>query len=120
MKNDTDDVASLSYEDARDQLIAIVAKLETGSATLDESLGLWERGEALAVRCQDLLDGARSRITEARGEAANSDILSDADAGANSTGDAADAGVVGYVPTTDAGEDISDNTSENQGGNDVR
>ena len=47
-----DDIAALSYEDARDELIAIVATLEAGTATLDESLALWERGEALAARCQ--------------------------------------------------------------------
>ncbi|WP_084106005.1 exodeoxyribonuclease VII small subunit [Demequina sp. NBRC 110056] len=62
------DIDTLTYEQARDELIAIVAKLEAGAATLDESLGLWERGEALAARCQDLLDGARDRITQARGE----------------------------------------------------
>lgn len=62
----TDDITSLTYEEARDELIAIVAKLETGSATLDESLGLWERGERLAARCQEVLDGARERIDSAR------------------------------------------------------
>lgn len=71
------DVDALTYEQARDELIAIVAKLEAGAATLDESLGLWERGEALAARCQELLDGARDRITASRG-AADED---DADAG---------------------------------------
>lgn len=60
------DVSSLSYEQARDELIEIVAKLEAGAATLDESMGLWERGEALAARCQELLDGAAERIAAAR------------------------------------------------------
>ncbi len=64
--NNTQDVQSLSYEDARDELIAIVAKLEAGSTTLDESLVLWERGEALAARCQELLDGARDTIERTR------------------------------------------------------
>ena len=36
---------SLSYEKARDELIKIVEKLESGTATLDESLKLWQRGE---------------------------------------------------------------------------
>jgi exodeoxyribonuclease VII small subunit len=76
----TEDVQNLTYEQARDELIAIVAKLEAGSATLDESLGLWERGEALGARCQELLDGARERITEARGEE-DEDLDPQADAG---------------------------------------
>lgn len=62
------DVSTLTYEDARDELITIVARLEAGSATLEDSLGLWERGEALAARCQELLDGARDRIAAARAE----------------------------------------------------
>jgi exodeoxyribonuclease VII small subunit len=61
---------SLTYEQARDELVSIVAKLEAGAATLEESLVLWERGEVLAVRCQQLLEGARSRIVEMRGEGA--------------------------------------------------
>ncbi len=76
-------VDELSYEEARDQLIAIVSRLEAGQATLDESLGLWERGEALAARCQALLDGARDRVEAAR------------------AGDQADAGVVGVVAHED-------------------
>lgn len=68
MKKKFQDLSGLSYEDARDELIAIVAKLEAGAATLDESLGLWERGEALATRCQDLLDGARERIAASDAE----------------------------------------------------
>ncbi|MDN4480025.1 exodeoxyribonuclease VII small subunit [Demequina muriae] len=86
-----DDVSSLTYEQARDELIAIVAKLEAGAATLDESVGLWERGEALAARCQELLEGARDRITDARGETEQDDD--------------ADAGIVGFVPADDAGAD---------------
>ena len=55
-------VDTLSYEQSRDELIAIVGKLEAGAATLDESMALWERGEALAKRCEDLLDGAQRTI----------------------------------------------------------
>ncbi|WP_062288171.1 exodeoxyribonuclease VII small subunit [Demequina phytophila] len=73
-------VESLTYEDARDQLIAIVARLEAGSATLDESLGLWERGEALAARCQALLDGARERIDAAQGDGDAIDAAEELDA----------------------------------------
>ncbi|TWE09284.1 exodeoxyribonuclease VII small subunit [Rudaeicoccus suwonensis] len=56
------DVADLGYEQARDQLAAIVARLEGGSATLEDSMRLWERGEALAAHCQRWLDGAQRRI----------------------------------------------------------
>jgi len=64
---DLGDIAELGYEQARDELIAVVARLETGGASLEESLDLWERGEALAARCQEWLDGARQRLDAARG-----------------------------------------------------
>jgi len=51
-----------SYEQARDELTAVVRALEAGGTTLEESLALWERGEALAKICQDWLDGARARL----------------------------------------------------------
>ncbi|GIG37928.1 exodeoxyribonuclease VII small subunit [Cellulomonas pakistanensis] len=60
------DPADLSYEQARDELVAVVSRLEAGGATLEESLALWERGEALAARCQQWLDGARARLDAAR------------------------------------------------------
>jgi exodeoxyribonuclease VII small subunit len=56
----------LSYEQARAELAAVVEKLEAGGATLEESLALWERGEALAEICQRWLDGARARLDAAR------------------------------------------------------
>jgi exodeoxyribonuclease VII small subunit len=59
------DPASLSYEAARDELAEVVRKLEAGGATLEESLGLWERGEELAKVCQNWLDGAKARLDEA-------------------------------------------------------
>ena len=52
----------VSYEAARDELAEVVAALETGSATLEESLKLWERGEALAAICQEWLDGANTKL----------------------------------------------------------
>jgi len=61
-------VSDLSYEQARDELIAVVNELEQGSATLEQSLALWERGEALAQRCEEWLIGARARLDAARGE----------------------------------------------------
>ncbi|PCN49503.1 exodeoxyribonuclease VII small subunit [Curtobacterium sp. 'Ferrero'] len=60
------DVATLSYEAARDELVRVVAELEQGSATLERSLRLWERGEALAARCEEWLVGARARLDAAR------------------------------------------------------
>jgi exodeoxyribonuclease VII small subunit len=53
------------YEQARDELVEIVRRLEAGGVTLEESLELWERGEQLAKICQDWLDGARERLETA-------------------------------------------------------
>ncbi|SDS49174.1 Exodeoxyribonuclease VII small subunit [Nocardioides scoriae] len=52
----------LSYEEARDQLVEVVRSLEGGGTSLAESLALWERGEELARRCQEALEGARARL----------------------------------------------------------
>lgn len=52
----------ISYEKAREELTKVVEALEAGSATLEDSLKLWERGEELAKICQDLLDGAKTKI----------------------------------------------------------
>jgi exodeoxyribonuclease VII small subunit len=64
----------LSYEAARDELIAIVSKLEAGGLGLEESLMLWERGEAVAAICQERLEGVRKRL-----EAAGQDLAADSD-----------------------------------------
>ncbi|MBF4764281.1 exodeoxyribonuclease VII small subunit [Nocardioides islandensis] len=56
------------YEQAREELIEVVRRLEQGGTTLEESLALWERGEQLATICQQWLDGARARLDAARGE----------------------------------------------------
>jgi exodeoxyribonuclease VII small subunit len=53
------------YEAARDELASIVAKLEAGGISLEESVALWERGEVLAQTCTDLLDSARQAVAEA-------------------------------------------------------
>jgi len=53
------DAPEIPYEQARDELISVVQKLETGGTSLDESLALWERGELLAKVCQQWLDGAQ-------------------------------------------------------------
>ena len=56
------DIAGLRYEDAREELIAIVARLEAGQVPLEESMHLWRRGEALAAHCAQWLDGAQAEI----------------------------------------------------------
>lgn len=58
----------LSYEQARDELVSIVQRLETGGSTLEESLALWERGEHLATVCHSWLENARSRLDSATAE----------------------------------------------------
>lgn len=79
-------ISELSYEQARDELISVVSELEQGSATLEQSLALWERGEALAQRCEEWLIGARARL-----DAARSAGLAD---GADTSQGTADAGTV--------------------------
>lgn len=54
-----------TYEEAREELVAVVRALEAGGTTLEESLALWERGERLATTCQEWLDGARKRLDAA-------------------------------------------------------
>ena len=61
----TGPAAAASYEQARDELASVVARLEAGGLSLDESLELWERGEHLAVVCTRFLDGARQRVEDA-------------------------------------------------------
>lgn len=58
-------VDDLGYEQCRDELIDVVRQLELGGLDLDASLALWERGEALARRCDEHLAGARARIETA-------------------------------------------------------
>lgn len=63
----------IPYEQARDELVAVVQQLEVGGTTLDESLALWERGELLAAVCQQWLDGARARLAAAAGTGQEAD-----------------------------------------------
>ncbi|MGA1812198.1 exodeoxyribonuclease VII small subunit [Frondihabitans sp. 4ASC-45] len=65
---DSNAVADLSYEQARDELVTVVNELEQGSSTLERSLALWERGEALAARCEEWLLGAKERLERARAQ----------------------------------------------------
>ncbi|MEO6411949.1 MAG: exodeoxyribonuclease VII small subunit [Pedococcus sp.] len=59
-----DGVADLSYEQARDELISVVAQLEGGQLGLEESMRLWQRGEALAAHCSTWLDGAEAALSQ--------------------------------------------------------
>ena len=54
--------SKISYEEAREELSKIVEQLESGKATLEESLKLWERGEELAKICQEWLDGVKQKL----------------------------------------------------------
>ena len=63
------EIAELSYEQARDELVKVVGALEQGGVSLEESLALWERGEALAARCEEWLIGAKARLDAARSAA---------------------------------------------------
>ncbi len=55
----------LGYEQARDQLVDLVKRLEAGGLTLEQSLDLWEQGERLAAICEEWLEGARARLAAA-------------------------------------------------------
>ncbi|MER6978281.1 exodeoxyribonuclease VII small subunit [Streptomyces carpinensis] len=59
---------TLGYEQARDELIEVVRRLEAGGTSLEESLALWERGEELAKVCRRWLEGARARLDAALAE----------------------------------------------------
>ena len=64
---DSPDITNLSYEQARDELISIVAQLEGGQIGLEDSMTLWQRGEALATHCNTWLDGAEAKLTTGSG-----------------------------------------------------
>ena len=63
------DITSLSYEQARDELQKVVAELEQQNVSLEASMALWERGEALAKHCEQWLSGARKKLDDATKEA---------------------------------------------------
>lgn len=66
-----ENIAQLSYEEARDELVDVVRRLESGGETLEQSLALWQRGEALAQHCERWLAGARARIEAAQANKAD-------------------------------------------------
>ncbi|MGW4242262.1 exodeoxyribonuclease VII small subunit [Nocardia sp. NPDC004722] len=65
LTDDRAEIATFGYERARDELVNVVKMLEQGGMDLDDSLALWERGEALATRCEQHLAGARKRVEDA-------------------------------------------------------
>lgn len=71
-------VDELTYEQAFEELQVVVERLETGDLPLEESLALFERGQALSARCSNLLEQAQLRLTELTegegGEIAERDI----------------------------------------------
>lgn len=56
------DIAAMSFEDALRALEDVVRRLESGDVALDDSITLYERGEALRKHCQARLDAAQARI----------------------------------------------------------
>lgn len=62
-----DDLGSLSYEAAKEELTDIVARLESGQVGLEESMALWQRGERLAQHCEAWLRRAEAQVAEATG-----------------------------------------------------
>ncbi|NUS15779.1 MAG: exodeoxyribonuclease VII small subunit [Streptomyces sp.] len=91
MAGDTSDAdtttAALGYEQARDELIDVVRRLEAGGATLEESLALWERGEELARVCRHWLEGARRRLNAALAAEEEQEAAEAAEAGDEGDGD---------------------------------
>ena len=75
---------ALGYEQARDELIEVVRRLEAGGTTLEESLALWERGEELAKVCRRWLEGARARLDAALAEEESESRKADTDTGSDS------------------------------------
>ena len=58
------DIARLPFERAIEELESIVKRLEEGKVPLEESVAIYERGEALKRRCQELLDQAEARVNK--------------------------------------------------------
>lgn len=58
--NSAPEEPEITYEAARDELVEIVTRLESGGISLAETMTLWERGEKLADICQSWLNGARA------------------------------------------------------------
>ncbi len=62
MTESSPDIAGMTFEEALRALEEVVRRLESGEVALDDSIGLYERGEALRKHCQARLDAAQARI----------------------------------------------------------
>ena len=60
------DVSGLSFEQALKELEGIVTRLEQGSVPLEESIAIYERGDALRAHCDKLLKAAEARVEKIR------------------------------------------------------
>jgi exodeoxyribonuclease VII small subunit len=76
----TETTDGLGYEQARDELVAVVRELEAGGLSLEQSLALWEKGEELARVCERHLEGARKRIDDKLASVADTNGANQADA----------------------------------------
>mgnify|MGYP001102031843 FL=1 len=73
------DIKKLSFERALEELESIVTRLEGGQVALEESVAIYERGEALKRRCEELLRQAEARVdkitTDANGQPTGTEPL---------------------------------------------
>lgn len=61
-KDKKSDIATMTFQQAMDELEQIVAKLEGGTVELEESIAIYERGEALRAHCDALLKKAEAKV----------------------------------------------------------
>lgn len=61
-ENNNSDIKKLPFERAIEELESIVKRLEDGKVPLEESVSIYERGEALKARCEELLRQAEARV----------------------------------------------------------
>lgn len=90
-------VAELSYEEARDELVRLVSRIESGQVPLEDAMKLWERGEDLAAHCQTKLDAAQETLDRATdgGEPAVTEATTDSAAPDNPETDTPDTDITG-------------------------
>jgi exodeoxyribonuclease VII small subunit len=78
-EKDNSDIAKLPFERAIEELESIVKRLEEGKVPLEESVTIYERGEVLKKRCEDLLRQAEARVEkitlDAQGKPAGTEPL---------------------------------------------
>ncbi|MFX0538341.1 exodeoxyribonuclease VII small subunit [Ornithinimicrobium sp. Y1847] len=76
-------VAELTYEQARDELVALVARIESGQVPLEQAMLLWQRGEELAAHCQTKLDAAQATLDGSAGPEAVDENAAESDGEGN-------------------------------------